>query len=135
MSDSSKKIKHLEFLQLAVTRMNVNCFLIKGWTITLVAALFALAAKDANKTYVMICYIPIPAFWLLDGFYMAVERRYRKLYNEIAMKDEIDIDFSMDAAKYAKGDSTWISGIFSLTLLVFYCTCIMTTIIVMYLIK
>jgi len=28
--------------------MNVNSFLLKGWAITLVAALFALAAKDAN---------------------------------------------------------------------------------------
>ena len=44
----SNKHKHLEFVQAAVNRMAGNLFLLKGWSITLIAALFALAAKDAN---------------------------------------------------------------------------------------
>ena len=130
-----KKLKHLEFLQLAITRMNVNSFLIKGWTITLVAALFALAAKDANINYIMICYIAIPAFWILDGFYIGIERQYRELYKEVINKTEDKIDFNMDATKFNKGDSTWVSGVFSKTLLIFYGVCASTTIIVMFLIK
>lgn len=130
-----KKLKHLEFLQLVITRMNVNSFLIKGWTITLVAALFALAAKDANINYVVIAYVVIPAFWILDGFYIAVERQYRELYKEVAAKEEKDIDFNMNATKYDKEDKTWVSGIFSKTLLNFYGICVATTIIVMFLIK
>ncbi len=43
-----RKIKHLEFIQIVISRMNSNSFLIKGWTITLMSALFALAAKDTN---------------------------------------------------------------------------------------
>ena len=42
------KRKHLEFIQSVIARMNSNSFLIKGWSITLVSALFALAAKDSN---------------------------------------------------------------------------------------
>lgn len=45
---NEKKLKHLEFLQNVITRMNSNSFMIKGWAITLVSALFVLAAKDAN---------------------------------------------------------------------------------------
>jgi hypothetical protein len=43
------KLKHLEFIQNVITRMNTNSFLIKVWVATLVSALFALAAKDANQ--------------------------------------------------------------------------------------
>jgi hypothetical protein len=126
------KRKHLEFLQLTITRMNVNSFLLKGWTITLIAALFALAAKDANANYVMIAYIVIPSFWTLDGYFLSIERRYRDLYNEVAKKTEADIDFDMNHTRFAKGDRTWVSGIFSSTLLIFYAVSVVTTLIVMY---
>lgn len=134
-SKNENKIKHLEFIQLTITRMNVNSFLLKGWTVTLVSALFVLSGKDANINYVLISYIVIPVFWILDGFYIGVERQYRELYNDVAKKKEIDIDFDMNAKKFAKGNKSWLGGIFSMTLLIFYGVCILTTLIVMYLIK
>ncbi len=48
------KIKHLEFIQIVITRMNVNSFFLRGWSVTLVAALFALAAKDFNMRRTLI---------------------------------------------------------------------------------
>lgn len=129
------KIKHLEFIQNLITRMNSNSFLIKGWTITLVSALFALAAKDVNVNYVLVSYIAIPVFWVLDGFYISQERQYRELYKEVAAKSESDINFSMDASGYCKGDRTWLVGIFSKTLIPFYGISIATTLAVMFLIK
>lgn len=129
------KHKHLEFLQNVITRMNSNSFLIKGWTITLVSALFALAAKDANVNYVLVSYIAIPVFWLLDGFYISQERQYRDLYKEVAAKSENDINFSMDASGYCKGDRTWLAGVFSKTLIPFYGISVATTLTIMFLIK
>jgi hypothetical protein len=129
------KIKHLEFLQNVITRMNSNSFLIKGWTITLVSALFALAAIDANVNYVLVSYIAIPVFWVLDGFYISQERQYRDLYKEVAAKVETEINFSMDASHYCKGDRTWLAGIFSKTLIPFYGISVTTTLTVMFLIK
>ncbi len=129
------KIKHLEFLQNVITRMNSNSFLIKGWTITLVSALFALAAKDANVNYVLVSYIVIPVFWILDGFYISQERQYRDLYKEVAAKSETEINFSMDASDYCKGDRTWLAGVFSKTLIPFYGISVATTLTVMFLIK
>lgn len=129
------KRKHLEFIQLTIIRMNVNSFLLKGWAITLVAALFALAAKDANPRYVMISYLVIPSFWILDGYFISIERRYRDLYDLVTKKDEVDIDYDMDHRKFAKEDRTWISRIFSSTPFIFYGTSIITTLIVMYLLN
>ena len=129
------KIKHLEFLQNVITRMNFNSFLIKGWTITLVSALFALSAKDANVNYVLVAYIAIPVFWVLDGFYISQERQYRDLYKVVATKTEAEIDFNMDATSFCKGDRTWLAGIFSKTIIPFYGISIATTLTILFLIK
>jgi hypothetical protein len=72
-----KKLKHLDFLQLVITRMNVNSFLVKGWAVTLVAAMFAFAAKDSNSKYVYITIVTTLIFWLLDAYYLSQERQYR----------------------------------------------------------
>ena len=128
------KLKHLEFIQNVITRMNSNSFLLKGWTITLLSALFALAAKDANVNYVLVSYIVIPIFWILDGFYISQERQYRDLYKEVAIKHEDKIDFNMDVSGYCKGNRTWLSGIISKTLIPFYGIAIVATLIIMFLI-
>lgn len=127
------KRKHLEFIQNVITRMNSNSFIIKGWTITLISAIFALAAKDAEVKYILISYIAIPSFWILDGFFISQERQYRKLYDEVRLKDELEIDFSMNASGYNAGDRTWWHGVFSKTIILFYGIAVGITLIVMFL--
>ncbi len=129
------KTKHLEFIQNIITRMNSNSFLIKGWAITLVSALFALSATSSNLKFIYVAFIAIQSFWVLDGFFIAVERRFRDLYKEVAGKDEDSIDFQMDISKFNKGDRTWFNGVFSSTLVPFYGILIAVCLIVMYLIR
>jgi len=52
------KTVHLQMVQAVITRMAGNSFLIKGWSVTLIAALFALAAADSNElfTYLVVCH-------------------------------------------------------------------------------
>lgn len=116
------KLKHLEFIQILINRLNGNGFLVKGWSVTLVAALFALAAKDANARYLIITYFSTFIFWLLDAYYLAQERQYRCLYDQVAKKDDRLIDFSMDARSFAKGRNSWHYTFFATTLLIFYGT-------------
>lgn len=118
-------VKHLEFIQNVITRMSGNSFLIKGWMITLVSALFALAAKDANNRYSAITCLVIPAFWLLDSYYLSRERQYRALYDEVRFG--CMTRFSMNARKYARGKNTWLSSFFSVTQLIFYVSVIATS--------
>jgi hypothetical protein len=124
------KIKHLEFIQNVITRMNTNSFLIKGWMVTLVSALFALAAKDSDSRYVLVTYIAIPIFWYLDAFYLSQERQYRALYD--AIRGTEATDFSMNASVYATGRNRWISAVFSRTLLALYVPMILIAIGVMF---
>ena len=132
---NEKVIKHLEFIQNVITRMNSNSFLIKGWTITLVSALFALASSDTNLNYVLISYIAIPVFWVIDGFFISTERQYCDLYNEVRLKKEDEIDFDMDASKFNTGKNTWVSGILSKTLIPFYGVTFGATLLVMFFMK
>ena len=114
MTDNT--VKHLEFIQNVITRMNTNSFLIKGWMITLVSALFALAAKDANVRYIMITYMAVPIFWILDSYYLSQERQYRELYNKVRNNDSSYSNFFMDASSFNNGKNTSISTIFSKTM-------------------
>ena len=114
------KLKHLEFLQGVINRMAGNSFLLKGWSVTLAAALFALAAKDANLRLIALGYYPILVFWVLDGFFLSQERLYRALYDKVRKIPEADIDFAMDTREFYKGRNTWAAAILSKTLLIFY---------------
>lgn len=79
------KVKHLEMIQSVVSRLAGNSFSIKGWSITLVAALIALAAKDANERYAAVALLPALCFWGLDAYYLREERLYRKLYDAVRL--------------------------------------------------
>ncbi len=127
-----KKLKHLEFIQATISRMADHSFLLKGWAITLVAALFALSAKDTNSSYIIIAYMPVLAFWLLDGYFLWRERLFRALYDETRKKKEDEIDFSLDVKKFQDGETTWAAAVCSHTLLIFYPFLLILMLIVMY---
>ena len=69
-----KKLKHLELVQGVINRMANNSFMLKGWAVTLVAGIFALAGKDTDKLYFLVAYIPVLVFWGLDAYYLLQER-------------------------------------------------------------
>lgn len=132
----SNKHKHLEFVQAAVNRMAGNLFLLKGWSITLIAALFALAAKDSNQAYVLIAYFPLLIFWCLDGYFLSQERRFRALYDHVRNMNEADIDFSMDTRPFsADPRNSWAGAILSRTLVVYYAGLAVVMLVLMYLVR
>lgn len=130
------KIKHLELIQNVIARMAGNLFFLKGWTITLIAGLFALAAKDANQRYLIIAYFPVIIFWSLDAYFLSQERRYRALYDDVRKLDDSKIDFSMDTTAYASlSKNRWAGCLLSKTLLGFYVPLIVVMLLVAYFLK
>ncbi len=116
------KLKHLEFIQAVIGRMASNSFLLRGWSVTLAAALFALSAKDTNPKLLAIAYYPILIFWILDGYFLSQERLFRALYDKVRKLPESEIDFSMDTSEFYRGRSTWARSALSRTILIFYGT-------------
>lgn len=120
--NNENKIRHLEMIQGVINRMASNSFMLKGWAVTLVAGVFALAGKDTDKLYFLVAYIPIIIFWGLDSFYLLQERLYRELYKKVCSTDESSIDFSLKASKeeFGNGQNNFLPCVFSPTESLFY---------------
>lgn len=118
-----KKINHLEMIQGIINRMASNSFALKGWAVTLVAGIFALAGKDADKMYFLVAYLPIIIFWGLDSYSLLQERLYRALYDKVRLLPEEKIDFSMKASQreFIDQSCSFLSCLFSKTEIWFYC--------------
>ena len=115
-----KKIKHLEFIQTIISRLSNISFLLKGWGITLLAALFALSAKDANAKFYWISVFVLIIFWVLDSYFISVERKYRALYDQVRKKDESEIDFNLNISAIAAKKANLFASMISKPLLFFY---------------
>jgi hypothetical protein len=115
---SEDQRKHLELIQAVINRIAGNSFLIKGWSVTLVSALFALAAKDADQRFVVISYFPCIMFWVIDSYYLSQERRFRALYD--SARHASNADFSMDTSAVRKPANSWASAFLSRTMLLFH---------------
>lgn len=128
------KLKHLELIQGIVNRMSSNSFTLKGWSITLVAAIFALSIQDVNKDYfILLVYIPILMFWILDSYYLMKERGYRELYDQIRKLDNDDIDFNLSTEKSSFCD--YLMSLLSVGEMLFYAPLIIIVIIIISIIR
>ena len=118
-----RKLKHLEFIQAAISRMATNSFLFKGWAITIAAALSAFASVETKTALLIIAVISTIMFWALDGYYLWLERGFIRLHNEVALKNEGEIDFSMSIDK-SRAVRRWLKTCWRPHLWIFYGTII-----------
>jgi hypothetical protein len=123
-SISDMKVQHLQMVQAVITRMNHNSFLIKGWTITLVAAFLALGVNNKTPRMGIIALVPVVIFWGLDAFYLSQEHCFRRLHDRIAedIRDNTSSVtlFSMDTSAFCDMASTYLSVAFSRTIVPLY---------------
>src|SRR2546427_8485720 len=80
--DDYSRLEHLKLIQGVITRMGQNSFALKGWSVTLVAALTAFAVNQHRRAYALLAVFPAAIFWALDAYYLWQERRFRDAYNE-----------------------------------------------------
>ena len=137
MKEENKRC-HLNIIQQVITRMGTNSFSLKGWSVGIMIAIYAFAGQNSHKA-VVVTLIPLLVFWLLDSYYLTLERKFRALYNNVRSKKEEDIDFDMnfnnievsmkELKKYG-----FVNVFISKTVLPFYIVCIATTLVI-YLVK
>lgn len=124
--------KHLELIQGIINRLSTNSFLLKGWSVVLVSALFALSAANSRPAFVFLAYIPAIVFWGLDGFFLWQEQLYRALYDHVRGLKEEEIDFSMSTSPFKTDDGpSWLSATLSKTLVPFHGVLLLAIIVVM----
>lgn len=91
-----KKIKHIEMIETIIERMAKNSFQLKSWSMTLIALVGAVSARGSDKRFILLAFIPIVGFWILDSFYLQQERKYKLLYKNVIERVENQIDFNLD---------------------------------------
>ena len=77
---------HLEMLQAVIQRMGENSRSCKLWSITALSAVLFLAARTEVPWYTLIALVPLSLFFLLDVYYLSLERRFRGSYESMLGK-------------------------------------------------
>jgi hypothetical protein len=118
-----RKIRHLDYIQGIISRLNSNSFIIKGWAVTIVSAVLALLATTNNKAFIAVTALPILVFWVLDSFYLQIERKYAILYKKVIEPDSTIPFFSLDITNKAivnERGTKFFDSFFSRTIKGFY---------------
>lgn len=131
----NNKLKHLEFIHNTINRMSTNSFLIKGWSITIVSALFIFSDNKMNERILGIAVLSIVVFWYLNGYFLHQERKFRGLYDKVRKLPENQIDFSMSTKEFKKDEYSLISCIFGKTIWPLYFSIIVMIIIIQYIVE
>ncbi len=101
MNALDAKAQHLEMIQGVVSRLAGNTFLIKGWSITLVTAVLALAVQQKDGRIAFVGLLPILVLAGLDAYYLRLERMFRCLYESVDQDAATDASaFTMNAARF-----------------------------------
>lgn len=134
MENQQNKISHLQMIQSIIDRMGKNSFSLKGWAVGVMVAIYAFAGQNYNKA-VIVTLIPLIIFWILDAYYLMLERKYRRLYDEVRNKNNDKIDFDMNFNNISLKMNEikkfeFIRNIFSKTEWTFYVVCIVVTLII-----
>lgn len=77
---------HLTILQAIVARMAINSAACKTWAITIVSAILVIVADKGKPQHALLALIPIFALFVLDVYYLALERQFRQLYTSFVRR-------------------------------------------------
>lgn len=112
--------KHLEFIQQTISRLAGNSFVVKGWSVTIVAALLALSASKSQQEYQLIAFLPALCFWGLDAYYLRQERLFRALYDVVRHPDSPVDPYSMNTSVVAEDVPGTIRSLFATVVLLYH---------------
>ena len=105
--ESSAVQKHLEITQGVITQMAENSRSCKIWCVTLVAAILVLVARTGNAEHALIALAPTVLFYLLDAYYLALERGFRRSYGCFVEKLHEGRATTLNLYSVSPTGSTW----------------------------
>ena len=95
------KYKHMDYIQSAISRMASNSFYLKGWNVTIIAAILALSFKESDWRIYACALVLNVVFWFLDVYYLMQEKLFRELYDKVSkISDDSLVDFSMNTSEF-----------------------------------
>lgn len=125
------KIAHLQMIQDVISRMATNTFLIKGWSITAIGALFYSWILNSNHSILFLTLCLLIFFWIHDAYYLHLERAFRNQYEEVIKMEEKDINFEVEPVFKEKFTCTLVRPI----LIYSYLTLVIINLVLIYMTK
>ena len=116
--------KEIDLIQNCINRMANNSFMLKGWSISLIAVVLALTNDRLNALFLLCSvFIPLLCFWYLDAFFLRTERMYRKMYERVLKERKngnFEFKYDLNPQRFEKDVDSILRTMISDTLLVFY---------------
>lgn len=103
--------KEIDLIQNCISRMAQNSFVIKGWTISLLAVIVALLPEKVDLDIRVLCIISFAVtvcFWYLDSYYLKMECLYRWKYTWVIKNRLNTLDYIYDLNPH--NAETWVGG-------------------------
>ena len=115
--------KEIDLIQACITRMAHNSFLIKGWTLSIVAIVLSLATNKNSLFFELVLLVPVVGFWYLDAFFLRTEKMYRMMYEWVLknrFKGNTDMLYDLNPTRFSSDAMSLGRVMRSVTLRWFY---------------
>ena len=128
------RIQYLQMIQDMISRMSTSSALFKGFSATIVAGISMISYCQQNIVVILLSFVPVAVFAILDIYYLRLERKMRYLYGLVREGNHIcdfNMEFEVEKAKYKNAGMRGIDLIKSPSIYIFYPAMIMILIIVL----
>lgn len=102
------KVAYLQMIQSTIERMSTTSAIFKGFCATIIAGILAVSFTEINKWVLLLAVSPVLSFFLIDVYYLQLEKRFRALYNRVRSGEhEVDFDLTPPPANTLRSNEKY----------------------------
>jgi hypothetical protein len=123
-------IQHLSLIQGVINRLGTNSGLMKGFAALVMTSTMMIPA-DTNVIIISFLLVMVFAFAILDGYYLAQERRYRALYEKVRTENnnggqsDFALKIDLRESEIKQYSCSTLAGVVSKSVIPFYLPCLL----------
>ena len=130
-----EKFQYLQMIQEVIGRMSTISSVVKGFTITIAVAVATILSSDFVENWMIWIFIlPLLSLIMLDIYYLALERKYRMLFENVRTGKR-PIDYSLTLPPDINTEVSVWDCLFSRSILMFHFPILAMYILVCFLVK
>ena len=80
------KAEHLQMILSVIERMSTTSALYKGFSATIVTGVSAISFVDITPLILLLAFVPVICFFVMDVYYFRLEKKYRILYEKVRLE-------------------------------------------------
>ncbi len=88
-------IQYLQMLQNNISRMSTTSAIFKGFSATIVAGIAMISYQHQHTIVIILSFVPVIIFAILDSYYLKLERKMRYIYS-LVIEGKHVADFNME---------------------------------------